>query len=40
VLSREEVQRLLDQLSEIEEEAQAVRARLRERRRRPVDKDW
>lgn len=40
LLSREEVQRLLDQLAEIEEEAQAVRARLRERRRKPVDKDW
>jgi flagellar biosynthesis GTPase FlhF len=40
VLSREEVQRLLDQLSEIEEEAKAVRARLIQRRRKPVDKDW
>jgi hypothetical protein len=40
VLSREEVQRLLDQLAEIEEEGRAVRERLRERRRKPVDKDW
>jgi len=40
VLSREEVQRLLDQLQEIEEQARAVRALLRERRRIPVEKDW
>ena len=40
VLSKEEVQRLLDQLAEIEAEAEAVRARLRDRRRKPVEKDW
>lgn len=40
VLSSEEVQRLLDQLAEIEEQAQAVRARLLQRKRKPVEKDW
>lgn len=40
VLSKEEVQRLLDQLAEIEAEAEAVRARLRDRKRKPVEKDW
>jgi hypothetical protein len=40
VLSKEEVQRLLDRLQEIEEQAQALRAFLRDRRRVPVEKDW
>jgi hypothetical protein len=40
VLSKEEVQRLLDRLQQIEEQAQALRAMLRERRRVPVEKDW
>ena len=40
VLSKEEVQRLLDQLAQIDEQARAVQARLRERKRKPVEKDW
>jgi hypothetical protein len=40
VLSKEEVQRLLDRLQEIEDQAQALRALLRERRRVPVERDW
>lgn len=39
-LSPEEVMRLLDQLQKIEEQAEQVRAQLRERRRVPVKKDW
>ncbi|HVS08377.1 MAG TPA: hypothetical protein VMS76_00790 [Planctomycetota bacterium] len=40
LLSREEVQRLLDQLQAIDEKARAVRAALQSRRRMPVEKDW
>jgi hypothetical protein len=40
VLSKEEVLRLLDQLAEIEKQAEEVRAALRERRRTPVKRDW
>lgn len=40
VLSKEEVQRLLDRLQQIEEQGQALRAMLRQRRRVPVEKDW
>ncbi len=40
VLTREEILRLLDQLEAIDEQARAVRALLRERRRKPVEKDW
>jgi hypothetical protein len=40
LLSREEVQRLLDQLQAIDEKARAVRAALQARRRVPVEKDW
>lgn len=39
-LSPEEVMRLLDQLQKIEEQAEQVRAQMRERRRVPVKKDW
>jgi hypothetical protein len=39
-LSPEEIVRLLDQLQKIEEQAEQVRAQLRERRRVPVKKDW
>ncbi|MEM7308186.1 MAG: hypothetical protein AAF682_16015 [Planctomycetota bacterium] len=40
VLSREEVLRLLDQLKQLEEEAQSLEALLRQSRRIPVEKDW
>jgi hypothetical protein len=40
VLSKEEVQRLLDRLQDIEEQAKALRALLRERKRVPVERDW
>ena len=40
LMSREEIQRLLDQLAEIEEQAEKVRQALMQRRRVPVDKDW
>ena len=40
MMSREEIQRLLDQLAEIEEEAQRVQAALTKKRRVPVEKDW
>jgi Ca-activated chloride channel family protein len=40
VLSREEMQRLLDRLQEIEQEARELAARLRAQRRVPVRKDW
>lgn len=40
VLSREEVQRLLDRLQEIEQEAKQLEARLRSQRRTPVKRDW
>ena len=40
LLSREEVQRLLDQLQAIDEKARAVRAALQSRRRVPVERDW
>ncbi len=40
VLTREEVVRLLDRLREIDEEAEALRARLRQRGRVTVEKDW
>ena len=39
-LSNEEVMRLLDQLKQIEMQAEQVRAALRERHRVPVKKDW
>ncbi len=39
-LTREEVMRLLDRLSELEKEGQAVRSAIREARRVPVDRDW
>jgi hypothetical protein len=39
-LSSEEVMRLLDQLKQIEQQAEQVRAALRERHRVPVKKDW
>jgi hypothetical protein len=39
-LSPEEMQRLLQQLQQIDEKAKAVEAMLRERRRQPVKKDW
>jgi Ca-activated chloride channel homolog len=40
VLTKEEVQRLLDQLGKIEQEAEQVRAHLRVLRRPPVERDW
>jgi len=40
VMSKEEVQRLLDRLQDIEDQAKALRAMLRERRRAPVERDW
>jgi len=40
LMSREEIQRLLDQLRDIEAQAEAVRQALAERRRVPVKKDW
>ncbi len=40
VLTREEVVRLLDRLREIDEQAEALRARLRQRGRVAVEKDW
>ena len=40
LLTREEIQRLLDRLQRIEEEAAAQREALRSRRRVPVEKDW
>ncbi len=40
VLSKEEILRLLDQLANIEEEAQQLQARIRARQRVPVEKDW
>lgn len=39
-LSPEEMQRLLQQLQQIDEKAKAVEALLRERRRQPVKRDW
>ena len=39
-LSPEEMQRLLQQLQQIDEKAKAVEAMLRERRRQPVMRDW
>lgn len=39
-LSPEEMQRLLQQLQQIDEKAKAVEAMLRERRRQPVKRDW
>jgi len=39
-MTDEEVQRLLDRLAELEEEARAMKARLREARRVPVARDW
>lgn len=40
LLTREEVLRLLDRLAQLDEQAEALRARLRERRRVPVERDW
>ena len=40
MMSREEIQRLLDQLAEIEAEAQRVQAALTRKGRIPVEKDW
>ncbi len=40
MMSREEIQRLLDRLAEIEKQARAVQQALTERRRVPVDEDW
>ena len=40
LMSREELQRLLDQLAEIEEEALRVQQALTQKRRVPVEKDW
>ena len=40
MMSREEIQRLLDQLAEIEEEARRVQQMLTKKRRVPVEKDW
>ncbi len=39
-LSKEEVSRLMDQLANIEQEAKQLQARIRARRRAPVEKDW
>lgn len=39
-LSAEEMQRLLQQLQQIDEKAKQVEAMLRERRRQPVKRDW
>ena len=39
-LTREEVLRLLDRLQDLEQEAQSLRAALREARRIPVERDW
>lgn len=39
-LSKEEVLRLLDQLQAIEQEARELEAKIRARRRAPVEKDW
>ena len=40
LLTREEVMRLLDLLEEIEKEGEALRARLQQQRRVPVERDW
>ena len=40
MMSREEIQRLLDRLAEIEEEARNVQQALTRRNRVPVEKDW
>jgi Ca-activated chloride channel family protein len=40
VLTREEVMRLLDQLEQIEQEAEKIQERLRDRNRVPVKRDW
>lgn len=40
LLTREEVQRLLDRLADIEQEARALREALRAARRVPVPRDW
>ena len=40
LLTREEVQRLLEQLEKIEEEAEKVEAQLRDKRKVPVRRDW
>ena len=39
-LSKEEISRLMDQLANIEQEAKQLQARIRARRRPPVEKDW
>lgn len=39
-LSKEEISRLMDQLANIEREARELQARMRARRRVPVEKDW
>lgn len=40
LMSSEEIQRLMDRLREIEEQARAVQAMLRRREQVPVEKDW
>jgi hypothetical protein len=39
-LSREEAQRILDRLQELEEQARAIEAQARKREREKVDRDW
>lgn len=40
LMTPEEIQRLLDQLAQIDRQAQEIQAMLRERRKTPVKKDW
>ena len=40
LMTSEEIQRLMDRLREIEEQARAVQAMLRRRAHVPVEKDW